>query len=344
MILTQDKKSINDLRDALAGVRDEIGMMGEASTAAQESFKRQAAGIKDEAHELIKAKTQGMVDSIGGVQKTVNDVAQQSVFNFDVIGLMLSQNIIAGLHSKIETVVGFIDQTQAVSDKRLENLSGVLSEAIGYIEKVEQVAKDTSAIDALKRAFGDAQGAIGEVRALVVKDAKQSADSSAKAGIKIKDLAQRLDAVAGQVRDIKDTKPQIVHVKDADSSFALQNRGVWTPDAGGYEKGNIVRHAAASWLCVRDTTENPTDTANDWALLARDGRGGGSPVTSGPVTTTLTWTDYVTRGIYVSTSGQVLTYTFNGASVYRFVPDPYVHAQDQFFGDVALTQLLASRA
>lgn len=57
-----------------------------------------------------------------------------------------------------------------------------------------------------------------------------------------------------------------------------------------------------------------------------------------------TWTDYVTRAKYVETNGQVLTYTFEGASVFRFVPkNPYVYADDAFFSDFELTTLLAAR-
>lgn len=58
---------------------------------------------------------------------------------------------------------------------------------------------------------------------------------------------------------------------------------------------------------------------------------------------TESWTDYVTRGEYVSTDGNVLTYIFQGTTVYRYVPYPYVQADDAFYSDVGLTQLLYRR-
>jgi len=55
------------------------------------------------------------------------------------------------------------------------------------------------------------------------------------------------------------------------------------------------------------------------------------------------WTDYATRGEYVETNGNVITYTFQGDTVYRNIPDPYVYSDDAFYSDSDLTQLLYRR-
>ena len=71
---------------------------------------------------------------------------------------------------------------------------------------------------------------------------------------------------------------------------------------------------------------------------------GVAPSTLGWVDIPLTWTDYVTRAEYVSSSNGVITYIFNGNTIYRNVPSPYVMVDDAFYSDSGLTQLLSRRA
>lgn len=68
--------------------------------------------------------------------------------------------------------------------------------------------------------------------------------------------------------------------------------------------------------------------------------GGGESTPSAKV---FTWTDYVTRAKYIETVSGQLIYTFQGDTIYRFVPSPYEYEQDAFFADEDQNQLLAAR-
>lgn len=60
-----------------------------------------------------------------------------------------------------------------------------------------------------------------------------------------------------------------------------------------------------------------------------------------------TWIDYVVRGDYVAsaniTNGQRITYTYNGKTVYRFVPNTYSMTEDKVYSDIDLTVEIATR-
>jgi hypothetical protein len=59
----------------------------------------------------------------------------------------------------------------------------------------------------------------------------------------------------------------------------------------------------------------------------------------------LGWTDYATQWDTppVNLGSGVLQYTWLGVTRHRFVPDPYVAAQDAFYTDLAMTDLVAAR-
>jgi hypothetical protein len=355
MILTQDKKDIASLRESLVRVKDEIGSMRVNADEVAKSFAIQTNAIQGDTREIK--------DGMANMSDAVGQVAKQSVFNFDVLGLMLSQNIISGLHEKINSAIDMVDLTNKAGDERADLITAVLKDSIDYIEKVEAIANDKTEVEGLKTALQDTNAAIEQIKTETVKGRQSFTDKQTATQKRITDIATALDGLSVKLAELAEQKPKIITVKDADG-FRIANKGVYSPD-NDYSKGDIVRHASASWIALASTSESPSDKATDWALLARDGRGGGSPVApiAGAVIddetpaldktyssekieqlTAHTWTDYVTRAEYVETNGQVLTYTFEGASVFRFVPqNPYVYAEDAFFSDSELTTLLAAR-
>ena len=68
--------------------------------------------------------------------------------------------------------------------------------------------------------------------------------------------------------------------------------------------------------------------------------------------TTKTWIAYASEGIAGASStasigsvdGTKYEYTYNGDTIYRFVPDTYTYSGDAFYSDSALTQKIVSRA
>ena len=268
-ILTKDKKDITALRESLTKVKDEIGTMQAAADQVVNQFAQKA----DE----VKKDTQAMKDSLGDVTDSVKDIARQSVFNFDTIGLMLSQNIIASLHDKINSAIDFVDQTSEVSDKRLTDLSTIIGETLSYVEKVEGIAKDTTEIEALRIAIKDTKEAVSQAKNESKQGASKLLDRQAKAADKINTLTQTVNSLRDQLKVVAETPAQIIQVKDQDTAFTLRSRGQYSAD-NDYQKGDIVRHAAASWLCVVSTSDEPSELSNNWVLIARDGRGGGGGV------------------------------------------------------------------
>lgn len=57
-----------------------------------------------------------------------------------------------------------------------------------------------------------------------------------------------------------------------------------------------------------------------------------------------TWDDYLFKGVYISETGQVLTYNYDGQTIYRYIPEPYTYYGDAFYADSNLQTLLARRS
>lgn len=267
MIQTKSSRDIADLRESLVRVKDEIGGMQQAANNLTAAFTQKAESLKSDAR--------AMKDSLGEVSDSVKDIARQSVFNFDAIGLLMSANIIASLHDKINSAIDFVDQTNEVSDKRLNDLSSIIGDTLSYVEKVEGIAKDTTEIEALRKSIKDTHEAISQAKNESKQGAVKILDKQSKASERINTLTQTVNNLREQLAVVAQAQHQpIIQVKDADVSFTLRNRGQYSPDLD-YVRGDIVRHAAASWLCVQATSEEPSDRSTAWALIARDGRGGG---------------------------------------------------------------------
>lgn len=71
--------------------------------------------------------------------------------------------------------------------------------------------------------------------------------------------------------------------------------------------------------------------------------------TGGSSTVPKTWVDYAYNwseepvSLGAVTGGEKYQYTFTDATLYRFVPDPYVVTDDSFYNDIDLTQKVVSR-
>jgi hypothetical protein len=273
MILTKDKRDIAELRGALEDTSKTLDSMRtdiEAKAAEfVDSLKRQTDSHKEQARAFVD-----IAESLKAENAAIKDIKSDTTFNLDVIGLMLSRNLVESLHEKIGTAIGYVDQTNEVSDKRLTELSTIIGDTLSYVEKVEGIAKDTTEIEALRRAIKDTAEAVSHAKNESKQGALKLLDKQSKAAEKINTLTQTVNGLRDQLQVIAATPAQIVQVKDADISFSLQSRGQYAQDAK-YKKGDIVRHAGASWLCVIDTDNEPSERAKEWALVARDGRTGG---------------------------------------------------------------------
>ena len=76
---------------------------------------------------------------------------------------------------------------------------------------------------------------------------------AAAATIRIRDLAERVDALEAQLAN-------------------FQHRGAFQAGVA-YFKGNFVQHSGGCWLAMADTDSRPGESS-DWRLVAKRGRDG----------------------------------------------------------------------